>query len=84
MGLITDAMGALLKENNLKGFSKEVVNIVNQLDKPNIVNKILVTGRFTEIIQKLTKLSELQLRKQARQMQQHNNYQQIVNNQNRR
>ena len=65
MGLITDAMGALLKENNLKGFSKEVVNIVNQLDKPNIVNKILVTGRFTEIIQKLTKLSELQLRKQA-------------------
>ncbi len=75
MGIVKDAMIITKNERNIPNYSSEVVMITNQLDQEIIANKILSSGRLHEIIEKLVKLSNLQIRKQQRMMNSMNNYQ---------
>ena len=70
MGILRDKVFDLQKKRNIARLSREADMYTNQLDQPDLASKIEAAGRINEISEKIIKLSNLQLRKDTRAMDQ--------------
>ncbi len=73
MGILRDKVFEIQKQRNITRLSREADMYTTQLDRPDLASKIEAAGRLNEISEKLIKLSNLQLRKETRLMDQRTN-----------